>query len=155
MFKVNVYIETDTAGVKKQYRGYGAVVEYMLKTGKPYTCDAYGLEEATGNQIVLIALIEALRMLKKSCEITVYTDNRYVAENIQNGRIYEWAGNGWKTVRNEEIANCKEWKELLELIKGQEILFACGKKHSYKERMQYDIKKIKDQGIAWRQQRLD
>ena len=154
-FKVNIYIETDEAGVRKQYRGYGAIVEFVLKSGAPETREDYGLEEATGNQIVLLALIEALKRLTKPCSITIYTNNRYVSENIRLGRIYEWFANGWKTVRNEQIANMKEWKELLPLIEGHELTFAHSKEHSYKKVMQGEIKKIKNQGVAWKQQRLD
>lgn len=154
-FKVNIYIETDTAGVRKQYRGYGAIVEFVLKNGDPETRETYGLEEATGNQIALIALIEALKILTKPCNITVYMENKYVSENICKGRIYEWLANGWKTVRNEPIANMNEWKELLQLIEGHELIFAYAKEHSYKKLMQGEIKKIKDQGTSWRQQRLD
>lgn len=141
--------------MRKQYRGYGAIVEFVLKNGDPETREDYGLEEATGNQIVLLALIEALKRLTKPCSITIYTNNKYVSENIRLGRIYEWFANGWKTVRNEQIANMKEWKELLPLIEGHELTFAHAKEHSYKKVMQREIKKIKDQGVTWRQQRLD
>lgn len=141
--------------MRKQYRGYGAIVEFVLKNGDPETREDYGLEEATGNQIVLLALIEALKRLTKPCSITIYTNNKYVSENIRLGRIYEWFANGWKTVRNEQIANMKEWKELLPLIEGHELTFAHAKEHSYKKVMQREIKKIKDQGLAWEQQRLD
>lgn len=141
--------------MRKQYRGYGAIVEFVLKNGVPETREDYGLEEATGNQIVLLALIEALKRLTKPCSITIYTNNKYVSENIRLGRVYEWFANGWKTVRNEQIANMKEWKELLPLMEGHELLFANTKEHSYKKVMQREIKKIKDQGETWRQQRLD
>lgn len=130
-------------------------MEFVLKNGDPETREDYGLEEATGNQIVLLALIEALKRLTKPCSITIYTNNKYVSENIRLGRIYEWFTNGWKTVRNEQIANMKEWKELLPLIEGHELTFAPAKEHSYKKVMQREIKKIKDQGLAWKQQRLD
>ena len=130
-------------------------MEFVLKSGAPETREDYGLEEATGNQIVLLALIEALKRLTKPCSITIYTNNRYVSENIRQGRIYEWFANGWKTVRNEQIANMKEWKELLPLIEGHELTFAHAKEHSYKKVMQGEIKKIKDQGVSWKQQRLD
>lgn len=141
--------------MRKQYRGYGAIVEFVLKNGNPETRDAYGLEEATGNQIVLLALNEALKILTKPCDITIYTNNKYVSENIRLGRVYEWLANGWKTVRNEPIANLEEWRELLSLIEGHKLTFVDTKEHSYKQVMQSEIKKIKDQGVSWRQQRLD
>lgn len=154
MFKVNIYIETDAAGVRRQYRGYGVIVEFVRKNGEPETRDAYGTEEATGNQIMLMALIDSLKILKKPCAITIYMDNKYVSENIRQGRIYEWFANGWKTVRNEPIANVEEWRELMGLIEGHDITFAYASKHAYKERLQYAINKMMNQGENWRQQRL-
>lgn len=154
-FHVNIYIETDGAGVKKQYRGYGAIVEFIRKSGEPETRDIYGLEEATRNQIMLMALTESMKILAKRCDVTVYMDNSYVTESISRGRIYEWSANGWKTVKNEPIANEREWKELLGLLEKHDITFACVNKHDYQKRLQYDIQKIKNQGISWKQQRLN
>lgn len=155
IFKVNIYIETDAPGVKKQYRTYGVIVEFLLKNGQPETRDTYGTEEATANHIMLLALIDALEILTKPCDITIYMENKYVSESIRQGRQYEWLANGWKTVRNEPIANAEEWRRLIELLEGHEVTFAYAQTHSYKERLQYDIKKIRDQGTEWRQQRLD
>ncbi|MBE5877082.1 MAG: hypothetical protein E7290_09395 [Lachnospiraceae bacterium] len=153
-FDVNIYIETDTAEARRQYRGYGVIVEFLLKNGEPVTRDAYGLADATGNQIMLMALIDALKILTKPCNVIIYMDNRYVSENIRLGHIYEWFANGWKTLRNEPIANAEEWRELMGLIEGHELAFAPTKEHSYKECLQYAIRKLKDQGENWQQQRL-
>ena len=154
MFKVNIYIETDLTGVKKQYRGYGAVVEFILHNGEPETREAYGLLEATGNQIMLIALNEALKHLGKPCEITVYMDNKYVSENIRNGKMYEWRDNNWKTVRNEPIANMKEWQELIGLIGKHRVTFMSVKHHPYTNYIQNELKTMKNNGERWEQQRL-
>lgn len=156
-YKVNIYIETDTAGVRKQYRGYGVMLECTKADGDLHNSDDYGLEEATANQIMLIALIDAFRHMKRPSDITVYIEhpNQYVTENICNGRIYEWLANGWKNAKNEPIANAEEWRELTGLLAEHQITFVCKKEHSYKKLMQSRIKKIKDQGVAWKQQRLD
>lgn len=155
MFKVNVYIETDGGGVKKQYRTYAAIVEFITKGGEPMTREVCGTENATGNSIMLLALAAALNILTKPCEVTIYMDCPYVTESIRRGRMYEWLSNGWKTIRGEPVANCEEWKRIIKLIKRHELAFAAVKAHSYKARMQYDIRKIKEQGMDWQQEKLN
>ena len=39
-----------------------------------------GDADTTNNRMELIAVIEALKALKKSCNITLYTDSRYVMD---------------------------------------------------------------------------
>lgn len=152
---MNIYIETDAPGMRRQYRGYGAVVEFLRSNGIPEKRDAYGLEDATGNQIMLIALAEALKLLAKPCDITIYMDNRYVSEHIRNGSVYEWLDTGWKTVRNEPVKNAEEWKEILRLIEGHDITFAYAGKNPHRDKMQKEIKDIRDRGIQWKQQKLE
>lgn len=154
MFKVNIYIETDGGGVKKQYRTYAAIVEFITKDSKIMTREVCGTENATGNRIMLLALAAALNILTKPCEVTVYMDCQYVTESIRRGRMQEWLSNGWKTIRGEPIANCEEWKKIIKLIKRHQIAFAAVKTHSYKDRLQYDIKKLKKQEIDWQQQEI-
>lgn len=155
MFKVNIYIETDGGGKKMRYRTYAVIVEFITKSGDPMTREASGTEKATGNRIMLLALAAALEILTKPCEATVYMDCPYVTEGIRRGRMYEWQANGWKTIRGEPIANCGEWKKIIRLIKGHKLTFAAAKAHSYRDRLQYDIRKLKEQGLEWQQQKLD
>lgn len=145
MFKVNVYIATDKSGVKSQHRAYASIVEFITRSGEPLTREAYGVEKATGNRIMLVALITALCILTKPCEVTVYMDCPYVTETIRKGRVYEWLSNGWKTIRGEPIANREEWEKIVRLIERHELAFAAAKKHAYTDRLQYDIKKLKGQ----------
>lgn len=155
MFNVNIYIETDGGGAKKRYRTYAAIVEFITKNGEPVTRAACGTEKATGNRIMLLALAAALGILKKPCEVTVYMDCPYVTENIRRGRMYEWQENGWKTIRGEPTANREEWEEITRLIKRHQLAFAAVNTHSYRDRLQYDIRKIKEQDLEWQQQKLE
>lgn len=152
MFKVNVYIATDKSGVKNQHRAYVSIVEFITKSGEPLTREAYGVEKATGNRIMLIALNSALCILTKPCEVTVYMDCPYVTETIRQGRVYEWISNGWKTIKGEPIANREEWEKIVRLTERHELVFAAVKKHSYSDRLQYDIRKLKGQN--WQQQEI-
>lgn len=155
LFKVNIYIETDSEEVKRKDRAYAALVEYIKQDGKHEKRTMNDIVSATRNQIMLIALNEALGILLKPCDITVYMDNKYVSENIRQGRMYEWKANGWKTVRNEEIANVEEWRELVKLIKDHNIVFLNAKSYADKEELKKQIKEMMKQREQWEQQRLD
>ncbi len=152
MLKVNVYIATDKSGVKNQHRAYASIVEFITKSGEPLTREAYGVEKATGNRIMLIALNSALCILTKPCEVTVYMNCPYVTETIRKGRVYEWISNGWKTIKGEPIANREEWEKIVRLTERHELVFVAVKKHSYSDRLQYDIRKLKGQN--WQQQEI-
>lgn len=65
MFKVNIYMETDTGSRKRLYRGYGAVVEFIRKNGEPETREAFGLCDGTWNLAYILALTDALELLTR------------------------------------------------------------------------------------------
>lgn len=142
MFKVNIYIGTDGKDQKARHRVFAAIVEFISKKGEPVTREASGKERATYNGIVLIAFAASLRILNKSCEVTVYADCPYLSGSIQSGRADEWARHGWKTIRGEPVANCLEWEKAHRLMKGHKIIFAPGKGHSYTEVLQYKVNKL-------------
>ena len=154
-FKVNIYIETDSACVKKQYRAWGFIVEYVKKNGEHAKRDDGEIIRATRNQAMLIALNEALRLLLQPCEITVYMDNKYVSGHIQNEDVDKWQQNGWKNARNEEIANVEEWKEYIKLIKGHNITFSHANSYADKNALKRKVQEAMKQRNDWQQQRID
>lgn len=154
MFKVNIYIETDGNDKRNRYRTYMAIVEFTTQKGRTETRDVHGTEKTTGNGINLIALNAALGILTKPCEATVYMDCPYVTENIRYKEIYKWYYNGWKTIQDKPIANHEEWEKVIRFMERHELALAAVNTHSYKNRMQYDIKKLKGQGMDWQQQEI-
>lgn len=157
MFKVNIYIETDGNDKRTRYRTYKAIVEFTTPKGKTETREVYGTENTTGHGISLLALVAALNLLVKPCEATVYMECQYVTENIRFKEVHKWYYNGWNSICGKPIANQGEWKKIIRFMEKHELIFADATKvktHSYKKRMQYDIKKLKGQGIEWQQQEI-
>lgn len=154
MAKVNIYIETDNGSRKKMYRGYGAVVEFIKKNGEPETREAYGICYGTWNLAYISALTDALAILTKPCEVTVYAANKYVCENLCSGRTAEWQASGWHTKKGEPIANAEEWKELLRAAKCHKLNFMCTNKSSYSNYLYGEIEKTKQNGEHWQQMTL-
>ncbi len=87
--------------------GYGAVLLY-----KEHRKEISGFEsDTTNNRMELRAAIEALRILKKSSEVKIYTDSKYVMDGITKW-IFGWKKNGWKSATKKPIKNIDLWQDL-------------------------------------------
>lgn len=69
--------------------GWGAVMRYK-GTEKEISG---GERNTTNNRMELSAVIEALKLLKEPCSVTLYSDSQYVCNAIKLG----WAKNGGQT----------------------------------------------------------
>ena len=80
--------------------GWGAVLRY-----KDVEKEISGAAEATtNNRMELLAVINALKLLKTTCEADIYTDSQYVMKGAT-----EWLA-GW--VKNSDL-----WQEIYHLNK--------------------------------------
>ena len=154
MFRVNVYIESNLKGFRKQVGWYGYVVEYTKMSGEVETRESFECLEATGNQIMLKALTESLKILNKACDVTVYMDSEYVRNMVTQNRPQQWKRNNWMTAKNEPVANKEEWQQLMEQLEKHRVDFAYTKGHAYSEWLQSEIKTRKEGKEKWEQQRL-
>ena len=59
----------------------------------------------------LKAVIEALNLLTRPCEVVVHTDSQYVQKGISEW-IHGWKARGWKTASKEPVKNVDLWQEL-------------------------------------------
>jgi ribonuclease HI len=87
--------------------GYGAV----LMSRDNYK-EIFGFSpETTNNKMEITAVIEALKTLKRSCNVIIYTDSKYVMDGITKW-ISSWKRNGWKTADRKPVKNVELWQEL-------------------------------------------
>ena len=105
--------------------GWGAVLIYRDKQ-KHLSGSAI---LTTNNKMELTAAIEALKAVKKSNDIELYTDSQYVKNGI-NLWIINWKKNGWKTANKKEVANKDLWIELDKYVKNHNITWFWVKGHS-------------------------
>lgn len=81
---------------------YGAILDY-----KGVKKEISGVhEDTTNNRMELLAVIEALKTLKRNCNIAVYTDSQYVQKGITEW-ISGWKARNWKQVKNVDL-----WQDL-------------------------------------------
>ena len=85
--------------------------------------------QTTNNQMELMAVIEALKINKKSIPIIIHTDSKYVQDGITKW-ILNWKKNGWKTAKKEPVKNVELWQELDALASQHQISWQWVKGHS-------------------------
>lgn len=106
--------------------GWGAILRY-----KGVEKEISGGERnTTNNRMELTAVISALRLLKESCTVTLYTDSQYVCNAINQGWAKKWKTNGWMRNKKEKALNPELWESLLELCDRHEVSFNWVKGHA-------------------------
>ncbi|MFF2093247.1 ribonuclease HI [Paenibacillus sp. NPDC058174] len=109
--------------------GWGAVLFYG-----PHRKEISGGEkQTTNNRMEIAAVIEALRLLKEPCKVSVYSDSAYVVNCFQKGWIHGWLRNGWRNSKKEPVENQDLWKSLWELMKLHQVTYIKVKGHSDNE----------------------
>ncbi|MQG58851.1 MAG: ribonuclease HI [SAR202 cluster bacterium] len=97
--------------------GYGT---YMIFGGHKKDLSG-GYRRTTNNRMELMAVIEGLKALKERCEVTLYSDSKYVVDAINLGWAKRWKSRGWKRGMNEKALNPDLWDELLTQLSRHDI----------------------------------
>jgi len=106
--------------------GYGAVLLYNDHRKEL----SGGFRLTTNNRMEIMAAIVALTTLKRSCEVTLYTDSQYVVNALTKGWAERWRANGWKRNKKEKALNCDLWEQLLNLCRRHKIEFVWVRGHA-------------------------
>lgn len=83
----------------------------------------------TNNRMELQAAIEALIVLKRPCEIAMYTDSNYLRQGVTEW-IHGWRRNGWKTKAKKPVKNADLWRQLDEATRLHRIKWHWLKGHA-------------------------
>lgn len=105
--------------------GWGAVLIYGEHQKTFYGYEAL----ATNNQMELTAVIQALQQLKEKCEVTIYTDSKYVAQGITEW-LPTWKKKSWKNSANKPVKNQELWQQLDKLTEKHTIHWLWVRGHS-------------------------
>jgi ribonuclease HI len=108
-----IHIFTDGGAVNNPGPGgYGVVLIFQGRRKEL----SQGFQKTTNNRMELRACIAALESLKKSAAIVIYSDSRYVVDNISKGHAHRWRSNGWITLAKKPVENADLWRLLLDLV---------------------------------------
>ncbi len=106
--------------------GYGVVLLY----GKNRKELSGGFQLTTNNRMEMMAAIVGLQVLKSPCNITLYSDSKYVVDAIEKGWAKRWQANNWKRNKKEKASNPDLWEQLLNLCNQHTIKFIWVKGHA-------------------------
>ncbi len=90
-------------------------------------------KDTTNNIMEITAVLEALKLLKVECNVKVYSDSAYVVNAFNQGWIYNWKKNNWRTAGKEPVKNQELWEELYSLTQKHKVEFIKVKGHSDNE----------------------
>lgn len=126
----NVEIYTDGAcSGNPGVGGWASVLLYGQNKKELYGND----KETTNNRMELTAVIEALKALKRPCNVTLYSDSKYVIDSINKDWVYKWEANNWIKSDRKPALNTDLWKELLALLEVHRVKFVWVKGHNGNE----------------------
>ena len=130
----HVYIYTD--GSCKCNPGPGGWCAILVYEGREKVISG-GEAQTTNNRMELTAIIEALKALKQSCEVTLTSDSKYALDALKNGWAETWQARGWKKPDKSPALNPDLWEILLNEVKKHDIEYVWVKGHAghpYNER---------------------
>ena len=135
--KVTLYTDGACSG-NPGVGGYGAILVHVDSNGIKHEKEfSQGYKMTTNNQMELLAVIVGLEALKKPCNVTVYSDSKYVVDAFNKKWIDGWISKGWRTANKSAVKNSDLWKRLLEAKKSHDVEFIWVKGHAgheYNER---------------------
>lgn len=126
--KVTIYTDGACSG-NPGPGGYAAII--MAEDNKK---EIFGAEEnTTNNRMELMAAIEGLKVLKRPCDVTLYSDSAYLVNAYNNKWIYGWKKNGWKNSSKDPVKNIDLWQEIEALRQVHTVTFVKVKGHADNE----------------------
>ncbi len=110
MKKIKIY--TDGSCLNNPgFGGWAYIVRY-----KEHEKIAFGSQkDTTNNRMELLAIIEALKILKEPCEIELFTDSNLMVQSI-NQWLENWVKKGFKGKKNVDL-----WQKYLKTAKNHKI----------------------------------
>jgi ribonuclease HI len=105
--------------------GWGVLLQYngrqkTLHGGEPLT---------TNNRMEMMAAISALETLREACEITLFTDSKYVLQGLTEW-LPGWKARGWKTASKQPVKNQDLWERLDAAVQRHKIDWKWVKGHA-------------------------
>lgn len=105
--------------------GWGALLRYG-----PHSKEIYGGEpNTTNNRMELVAVIEALALLKRPSVVHIYTDSVYVQKGMTEW-IHGWKQRNWRNAAKKPVKNADLWQKLDQLCEPHQLQWHWVKGHA-------------------------
>lgn len=118
----DVIIYTDGAAKGNPGKGgYGTV----LMAGGHLKKLSQGYKMTTNNRMELLAVIIGLEALNRKCNVTIYSDSKYVVDSVEKGWVFGWLKKGFKGKKNADL-----WRRFLAVHQNHNVKFIWVKGHA-------------------------
>jgi ribonuclease HI len=85
-----------------------------------------GFRLTTNNRMELLAVITGLEALMTDrCQVTVYTDSRYVADAVEKGWLFAWEKKDFRSKKNPDL-----WERFLQVYRKHQVRMVWIKGHA-------------------------
>lgn len=131
MMEVTIYTDGAARGNPDGPGGYGTVLHYTDTKGQLHTREySQGYAKTTNNRMELMAAIVGLEALNRPCDVTLYSDSKYLIDAFEQHWIDNWLAKGWKKSNKEIVKNIDLWTRLLAAKEPHKVTFVWVKGHA-------------------------
>lgn len=106
--------------------GWGALLRYQDKEKELSGGEAH----TTNNRMEMMAVIQAIKAIKKPCRLKIHSDSALIINAMTKGWIESWQSKGWKKADKKPVENQDLWMSLLDAIQSHDIEWIKVKGHA-------------------------
>ncbi len=106
--------------------GYGVILKYKgheKELSQGFLC-------TTNNRMEIMAAVTGLELLKEPCDVTLYSDSKYLVDAVNQGWIAKWSKNGWMRTKTEKAKNEDLFRRLLAQLERHHVTLIWVKGHA-------------------------
>lgn len=89
--------------------------------GVPREGTGQARECTSGQRLVLLCAVAALKIVIRPAMITIHTDSYYLVGNHK--KLQKWKDNGWKKQDGTEARNADLWQQIMDLESQHEVKY--------------------------------
>lgn len=129
--KINIYTDGAAKDNPNGPGGYAAILQFTDSQGVIHEKEiSAGYDKTTNNRMELMGVIAALEILKRPCEIDLFTDSQYITNSMNKGWLENWKNNEWRNSANKPVKNRELWERLIAAAEPHKITWVWIKGHN-------------------------
>ncbi len=128
--QVTIFTDGAARGNPDGPGGYGAILQVVDAKGQLHEKElSCGYQKTTNNRMELLAAIRGLEALTKPCDVTLYSDSKYLVDAFNQHWIDNWQQKNWVKSDKKPVKNVDLWKALLRAMEPHQVTFVWVKGH--------------------------
>lgn len=128
--RVTIFTDGAARGNPEGPGGYGAILQVVGADGTLHEKElSGGYKKTTNNRMELMAAIRGLEALNRPCQVTLYSDSKYLVDAFNQRWIDNWLKKGWVKSDKKPVKNVDLWKALLSAMEPHQVTFVWVKGH--------------------------